>query len=79
MKMLRISKLPERMPKRPALIRTSAMAYDIWTGRSFFGSVYKHGRWWIVNTLGSCEESLRFFNDARAEAEHRAIRAEGRR
>jgi hypothetical protein len=79
MKILKSSKLPDvGLPKVPALILESAQEYGIWTGRNWHGHIYKHGRYWVVNTPGSCEDSFRTFNDARTEAEHRALRAEGR-
>lgn len=79
MKMLSANNLPDAgLPKTPALVREAAQSYGVWTGRNWHGHIYKHGRYWVVNTPGSYEESFRRFRDARVEANYRARRAEGK-
>jgi len=78
-----IPRIPDRLPDNPALIHESRHAYRIWTGRSWFGSVYRsydnsfRTVGWILQSPGSPCETFERFASARAEAKNRAIRAEG--
>jgi hypothetical protein len=72
------SKVPQRLPGHPALIREGAGSYAIWTGRNWHGSVDKVGRFWAITTPASPVETFETFNGAMTDAHHRALRAEGR-
>jgi hypothetical protein len=71
-------RVPKRLPSEPALIRECRGGYAIWTGRNWHGSVDKVYHGWAITTPMCPVEVLSTFEGAMAEAESRALRAEGK-
>ena len=73
-----LRKIPSRLPTYPVLVREAYRYYAIWTGRNWFGHVMGVHRFWHVETPSTPRETFETKAAAIAEAEHRALRAEGK-
>jgi len=72
-----LRKVPKRLPSKAVLIREAKHEYAIWSGRSWFGSVSRLGKFWSVSSPLSPSETFETLSGAMEEAESRALYAEG--